>query len=266
MGRVRPLTRYTGVYEGSSPKPLWPVTQPRSQSVAYDGLCRTRSCGPRTVGTAVKLLHTGTVDDDADSSDEFNDGPAHQSSADEELPERTHPVVRGSMPSLDAFVKIQRHLASIDFSAIRAAQHAIQQADAFQKIIATQDAIAKSFAQSVDFSRLTEAHHALTETGVTVQAMAAQQRWAESLANSIDLTALNNALASSAALDSFARTSEAFNQSLREQTEFLARIAEAVTIKLPAIDIPGLREALDRWIPANPRRGRTRCRRGDRSR
>jgi hypothetical protein len=82
--------------------------------------------------------------------------------------------------------------------------------------------------------------------------MAAQQQWAESLAKSIDFTALNNALAASAALDSFARSDEAFNESLRGQTQFLARIVETV-IRIAAIDVPGLLGVLDRWIPVNLR-------------
>lgn len=84
-------------------------------------------------------------------------------------------------------------------------------------------------------------------------AQAAQQQWAQSLARSIDFAALNDAVAASAALGSYTRTSEAFNESLRKQTEYLARIADQVTFNLPSVDLAGLLEALDRWIPVNLR-------------
>jgi len=73
------------------------------------------------------------------------------------------------------------------------------------------------------------------------------------LAKSVDFSALNRAVSSSAALDEWARTSTAFSETLREQTELFARIAESVTFKLPTIDVPGLLAALDRWLPVNLR-------------
>jgi len=194
------------------------------------------------------------VTDDPDPPDEPDEASEGEASAGEEPSAEIVPALRGSAPSLEAFAAIQRHLASFDFSAIHAAQRAIEQAGTFQKIVDVQDAIAKNFARSVDFSRLAETHKALIDAGVTTQAMAAQQRWAESLAKSIDFSALNKALVSSAALDSFTRTSTALNESLRKQTELFARIAETATFKVPTIDIPGLLEALDRWIPVNLRK------------
>ncbi|MBI5738866.1 MAG: hypothetical protein HY997_23640 [Mycolicibacterium neoaurum] len=178
--------------------------------------------------------------DDPASSDEPDHATKEQVTAREEAARARDPALLSPAPSLEAFAAIQRHLASIDFSAIRATERAIEQSGAFKKMVDTQDAIAREFARSVDFSRLDDTYRALTQVGPAVQAMAAQQRWAESLASSIDFTALNNALASSAALESLARTSEAFNRSLREQTEFFGRIAEAVTFNLPVIDIQGL--------------------------
>ncbi|MDP9419521.1 MAG: hypothetical protein M3P53_05135 [Actinomycetota bacterium] len=192
----------------------------------------------------------------------MNDDPEAPGDRDEENEEETSdqgepaergPVFRGSVPSLDAFAAIQRSLASIDFSAIQAAQRAFEQAGAFKKVIEAQEAIAKNFARSIDFSGIAAAHQEIVDAGVPAQAMAAQKQWAESLAKSVDFSALNRAVSSSAALDEWARTSAAFNESLRKQTEFLARIAEGITFKLPTIDIPGLLAALDRWLPVNLR-------------
>lgn len=70
---------------------------------------------------------------------------------------------------------------------------------------------------------------------------------------SIDFSALNRAVLSSAALEEWARTSVEFNESLRKQTEFFARIPEGIAFKLPAIDISGLLAALNKWIPVNLR-------------
>lgn len=60
-------------------------------------------------------------------------------------------------------------------------------------------------------------------------------------------------MAASAALGSYTRTSEAFNESLRKQTEYLAQIADRVAFSLPTVDLSGLLEALDRWLPVNLR-------------
>jgi hypothetical protein len=169
----------------------------------------------------------------------------------EQAPEGGHWPL-GSVPSLDAFAAIQRHLASIDFSAITAAQRAIEQAGVF-KVIEAQDAIVKNFARSFDFSHLTDTYRTIIESSAAAQAVAVQQQWAESLARSIDFTALSDAAAASAALTSYTRTSAAFDESLRKQTEYLAQIAKQVTFNLPTVDIAWLREALGRWIPTNLR-------------
>lgn len=183
-----------------------------------------------------------------DSGEETEEG-----ASDRKEPTERGPVIRSPVPSLDAFAAIQRQLASIDFSAVRAAQRTLEQAGAFEKIVEARDAIAENFSRSIDFSAIAEAHRAIAESGAAAQAMAAQKQWAESLASSIDFSALNSAVSSSAALDEWARTGAAWNESLRKQTDFFARIAESITFDLPTIDVPGLLEALDRWLPVNLR-------------
>lgn len=195
--------------------------------------------------------HTPTMSDDPEvpgGLDEENE----EEPPDQAEPIQHGPVSRGSVPSLDAFAAIQRNLASIDFSAIRAAQRALEQGGVFQKIVEAQEEITKNFARSIDFSGIAATHKAIVDFG-GAQATAAQKQWAESLAKSVDFSALVRAVSSFAALDEWAQTSTAFSETLREQTELFARITESVTFKLPTIDVPGLLAALDRWLPANLR-------------
>lgn len=193
------------------------------------------------------MRNDSELPDESKGADEEETAPGEEGGAE------PGPIFGGPVRSLDAFASIQRLLASIDFSAVQAAQRVIGQTETIRKVVEAQDVIAENFARSLDFSRIAATHKALVDTGATAQAMAAQKRWADSLAKSIDFSALNRAVASSAVLDSWARTSAAFNESLRKQTEFLARIAEDITFKLPAIDTSRLVAALDRWIPANLR-------------
>lgn len=193
------------------------------------------------------------MSNDPELPDESNGANEEEPAPDGEGAAGAGPVFRGSGRSLDAFASIQRLLASIDFSAIRAAQRAIDQTETLRKVVETQGVIAENFARSLDFSRIAATYKALVDTGSTAQAMAAQKQWADSLAKSVDFSALSRAVASSAALDSWASTSAAFNESLRKQTEFFARIAEDITFKLPTIDTSKLVAALDRWIPVNLR-------------
>lgn len=203
-------------------------------------------------GGVTPCWHIGTVNDDPEVPGDPDEESEHGTS-DQGEPAERGPVLRRPVPSLDAFAAIQRSLASIDFSAIQAAQRTFEQAGAFKRIIEAQEAIAKNFARSIDFSRIAATHKAIVDTGVATQAMVAQKQWAEALANSVDFSALNRAVSSSAALDEWARTSTAFNESLRKQTELFARIAEGITFKLPTIDFSGLLAALDRWLPVNLR-------------
>jgi len=184
--------------------------------------------------------------------DERGDENEGEDSAGEEQPPERDFGPRFAMPSLDAFAAIQRHLAFTDFPAIKAAQRLLDQSG-IAKALEAQDAIAKHFARSLDFARLTESHRRILDSGLVAHAQAAQQQWAQSLASSINFAALNDAVAASAALGSYTRTSEAFNESLRKQTEYLAQIADRVTFSLPTVDLSGLLEALNRWLPVNLR-------------
>lgn len=209
---------------------------------------RCRVC----VGGVTPCWHTGTVNDDPEAlgdPDEENE----EGTSDQDEPTERRPIFPWSGPSLDAFAAIQRRLAALDFSAIQAAQHVFEQPGAFKKVIEAQDAITKNFARSIDFSGIAATHRAIADIGFSTQAVAAQKQWAESLAKSVDFSALNRAVSSSKALADWARTSAAFNESLRKETELFARIAEGITFKLPTIDTPGLLAALDRWLPGNLR-------------
>jgi hypothetical protein len=167
------------------------------------------------------------------------------------------PGSRASDPfrGLDAFSAIQRELAAVDFTALTAAQRAIEQATAFKipEILAAQDAVAKHFAGSIDFSRLASTHNALINAGALSAATAARTKWADSLAKAVDFTALRDAVVSSTALTAISDANKALTASIQRQTEVFARIAESVTFKLPAIDVAKWVAALDRWIPVNLR-------------
>lgn len=187
------------------------------------------------------------MDDDPEGPDEPED------EGKDEAPSAGPLADSAAMPSLDAFASIQRSLAGVDFAAIRAAQRAVEQSGAFKQILEAQNAIAKNFARSIDFSGIAATLKGITDAGAAAQAMTAQRQWAETLSRSIDFSALNRAVASSTALESWARASSAFSESLRKESELFSRIAESITFDLPRIDITGLLAALDRWIPVNLR-------------
>ena len=159
----------------------------------------------------------------------------------------------GWLGDLDAYASIQRHLAAVDFTALRAAQRTIERATAFQipSIIAAQDAVAKSFARSIDFTRLATAHRSLTETSVLQVAAAAQRQWTDSLSSAVDFSALRDAVASSAALSAFSAVNSALTEALQHQTDVLSRVFESINFELPTIDLTQWIDALDRWIPGN---------------
>lgn len=208
------------------------------------------------MGSGTPERDTGAMTDDPRVPDEHDeseedDAPANE----EETPARRSPS-RGAFPALGAFSVIQRQLAAIDFSALTAAQRAVEQATAFRipEIVAAQEVVAKHFAHSIDFSHLAAAHKALVvDAGAITNTVAAQEQWADSLAKSVDFSALNNALASSAALTAFTETSNALTESLQRQTDVFARITEGISFKLPTIDVARWLEAFDRWIPINLR-------------
>jgi hypothetical protein len=129
-----------------------------------------------------------------------------EGSSDQGEPAKRGSVFRMSGPSLDAFAAVQRNIASMDFSAVRAGQRAFQHAGAFKTIIEAQEAITKNFARSIDFSGIAATRKAIVDAGFAGRAMAAQKQWAQTLANSLDFSALSRAASSSAALDEWARS------------------------------------------------------------
>src|SRR5205085_2318372 len=60
------------------------------------------------------------------------------------------------VPAFDVLPAIQRYIASIDFTAVRAAQQVVKESDAFRRLADAHNAIMSSFAHSIDFTRLTE--------------------------------------------------------------------------------------------------------------
>lgn len=196
---------------------------------------------------------TDGMTDDPERAGDPEDHPPFDPSADA-APSDDKSRPQEPIRRLEAISDLQRQLAAIDFAAPTAAQHAIAQPTAFEisQIFAAQDAVARHFAQTIDFSRLASTHTALIDAGA-LSVATAQTQWAASLTKSVDFSALNQAVASSAALTAFTETSQALAETLKQQTDFLAKIAENFRFDLPKLDLSKWIEALDRWIPANLR-------------
>lgn len=198
------------------------------------------------------LPHSDIMGDHPNRPEEQKPQDDHTGAPDDASPPAGGPSSNDASAPLDDFLAAQRSLASMDFLAIQAAQRFSLETDALRKIVEAQEAIAKEFSRSFDFTHITEALNALTDTGVT-EAIAAQKKWADSLSASIDFPALGRAVAASAKLDEWARTSAVFDESPRKQTEVFAQLAKRITFELPTIDFSELVAALDRWIPVNLR-------------
>ena len=178
---------------------------------------------------------TGAVENQDENENATDDGRAEKA--------------RASSPSgLSAFASIQRSLASIDFSAIQAAQRTLGGQE-LAKLAETQQTIANSFANSIDFGAVADAQNAIARA--VLPAEEARLRWAEALSKSIDLPSVADALQQSTGLESFLRESAGFQELLKQQTELFARISEQLAASLPKIDTSRIRAALERWIPTN---------------
>lgn len=197
---------------------------------------------------------TYQVVDDPDVPEEDDSLGGGDPAAEEGIPVRRAAPV-GRFPALDAFSSIQRQLAAIDFTSVRAAQRGFDQSAAFRirEVVTVQDLVAKHFAQSIDFSRLTAAFKVITDTSAITNIFAAQTKWADSLVKAIHFPALEGALASSAAFATFMESNAALLESVKGQADTFARIAAAVDLKLPRFDTTNWLEALGRWIPGNLR-------------
>lgn len=209
---------------------------------------------PSQPGTVTARRDNDDVADD-DVLDEHHDPQEGGVPGDEDRDLASRRPLRFRSPALDAFASAQRQLAAIDLSAVRAAQRALAESatSRLPEVWAAQDQVAKHFAQSLDFARLTDAREVIDKASAVTTAFAAEQGWADALAKSIRLPALEEALASSAALATFTNSNRALLDSIKDQTDVLARIAEGIDFKFPEVDFSKLWEAVDRWIPANRR-------------
>ena len=154
-----------------------------------------------------------------------------------------------------AFADVQRQIVVTDFSALIAAKRTIEEATAFQipKVLAVQEAVAKSFARSLDFSALVVTHRHLVDQGFLTADATARKQWEDSLGKAIDFSALRDAVVSSEALTSYAGGVQAVVDVLKQEAEGLAKLTEGIRFKLPHIDFDRWVEVLDRRIPTNLR-------------
>ena len=151
---------------------------------------------------------------------------------------------------LSGFALIQRSLASIDFSAIQAAQRALDN-QGLGKLAETQRTIAESFAKSIDFGVVADAQRTFAKSVLPAEEVRLQ--WAEVLSKSIDFSAISDAMQQSTGLETFLRDSAAFQEQLRQQTELFAQISEQLAASMPKVDTSKIRAALERWVPTNLR-------------
>jgi hypothetical protein len=196
----------------------------------------------------------------ADPGSEGEDEPT--SGDDSEDEEHGESRRSGSDPDVVRYVEVfrslQRHIAGLDLSAVRAAQRAAESAISsvnIAAIVAAQDTIARNIARSLDFSGLQAAGEAFAAAAVVTAASEAQQRLAQSIAASIDVSALrraNEVLASSAALAAVRQAQESWAETVARQVDFTV-LADKLAITLPEIEIDRWLEILQRWIPENLR-------------
>jgi hypothetical protein len=146
--------------------------------------------------------------------------------------------------SLIPFRDLQRTIASIDFSGVRAAQQA---ATAFTTRIPDihmiQLDVQRLIGESVNFAALGE-----LQKSIAAAAMPDRTAWAESLTRSLNIEALQNVNAILAGVDfpAFVTAQSATAEALTSHTQEWLK-------SLRAIDVQRILESLDRWLPDNLR-------------
>lgn len=154
------------------------------------------------------------------------------------------PIDPSVFESLIPFRDLQRAIASIDFSGVRAAQQAAAAfATRIPDLQAVQLNVQRLIGESVNFSAL-----AALQKGLAATAFPDRTAWVESLARSLNIEALQNVSAVLADVDipAFAAAQSAIAEALTSHTREWLR-------SFQTIDVERLLESLDRWIPHNLR-------------
>ena len=146
--------------------------------------------------------------------------------------------------SLISFRDLQRTIASIDFSGVRAAQQAAAAfATRIPDIPMIQLDVQRLIGESVNFAALGE-----LQKSIAAAALPDRTAWAESLARSLNIEALQNVNTVLAGVDfpAFATPQSATAEALTSHTQEWLK-------SFQAIDVQRLLESLDRWLPDNLR-------------
>jgi hypothetical protein len=162
---------------------------------------------------------------------------------------------------IEEFRLLQRHLATVDFSALQAAQHVARVASQsidFAGLQAAQHIITKSVSQSINFSAL-QAAAALVHSDEINSLGQIGRAWADSLNKAIDVSALHKAYAAALAsvdLTALGHAQQAAAAAVLRYQVDLSPLREVLSKAWRGIDWQQLRERRNLWIPLNLRDSR----------
>jgi len=167
-------------------------------------------------------------DDDGDEEDshkeDLADSPALQS-------------------ALEAFRHKQRLLASLDLSAVTAAQRAIATSGIFEAV-----------QKSVNFTALQDVAKSIHAASSFASIPLVDPKWMEQLAKSIDLSAITRANDLILDTAAFVAATEKQAKTLDSIAKFdYSALAKQISSVLDGIDWAGFQQAVERWLPSNLR-------------
>lgn len=154
------------------------------------------------------------------------------------------PIDPSIFESLIPFRNLQRTIASIDFSGVRAAQQAAAASAAqIPNLPMIQLDVQRLIGESVNFAALDD-----LQKSIAASALPDRTAWAESLARSLNIEALHNVNTVLAGADfpAFAAAESAIADALTSHTQEWLK-------SFQTIDVLRLVESLDRWLPDNLR-------------
>lgn len=187
-----------------------------------------------------------TDDENPPEDDRYGDG-SEQDEQDDDAPDDGGiriPIDPSIFESLIPFRDLQRTIASIDFSGVRAAQQAAAAfAARIPDIPMIQLDVQRLIGESVNFAALGE-----LQKSIAAAALPDRTAWAESLARSLNIEALQNVNTVLAGVDfpAFAAAQSAIAEALTSHTQEWLK-------SFQTIDVERLLESLDRWLPDNLR-------------
>ncbi len=181
----------------------------------------------------------------AEEEPEASGGNAEEDGAEESYAIRI-PIDPAIFEALIPFRDLQRTIAAIDFSGLRAAQQAAAAfATQLPDLSALQRDIQALIAQSVDFGALAGVQRSLAGVSA-VPRIQEQTKWVQELAKSLDFGVLQrvNEVLATTNFPAHAAAQSAVAHVLKAHTEEWLKSFRTIDVKL-------LLEGLDRWLPDN---------------